>query len=242
MSSLLLQGKHALITGGGRGIGRAIAEAFSAQGCRITVLARTQREIDETAARIQAAGGEALAVCGDVTDPVSVDGAFTRAEAAFGPVDILVNNAGMARFKPFAELTLADWRETMDANLTSVFVCTQRALPAMMARRAGRIINISSVSGLKPIAEQSAYCAAKHGVNGLTKTLALELHPFGIGVHAICPGGVVTRLAEEAMPERDKTGWMQPEDVAHAALFLAAQSERAATDIVHLRRFDSAPL
>lgn len=238
----LLEGKNAIITGAGRGIGRAIAEAFARQGCNIAALARSEDEIEETAALVRTLGVQAVALQCDVTQAPSVDAAFAAAEAALGPVDILVNNAGMARFKPFAALSMEDWNETIASNLTSVFLCTQRVLPGMMARRAGRIINISSVSGLKPIAEQSAYCAAKHAVNGLTKTLALELHPFGIGVHAICPGGVVTRLAEEAMPERDKTGWMLPEDIAHAALFLATQSPRAATDIMHLRRFDSAPL
>lgn len=239
---LLLEGKNAIITGAGRGIGRAIAEAFAAQGCNIAALARSENEIEETAALVRALGVRAVAVKCDVTQAGSVAAAFAAAESFLGPVDILVNNAGMARFKPFASLTMGDWNETLASNLTSVFLCTQRVLPGMMARRAGRIINISSVSGLKPIAEQSAYCAAKHAVNGLTKTLALELSEFGIGVHAICPGGVVTRLAEEAMPGRDKAGWMLPEDVAHAALFLASQSPRAATDIVHLRRFDSAPL
>ena len=238
----LLEGKNALITGAGRGIGRAVAEAFARQGCNIAALARSKDEIEETAALVRALGVQAVALQCDVTQAESVDAAFAAAEVALGPVDILVNNAGMARFKPFAALSMDDWNDTIASNLTSVFLCTQRVLPGMMARRAGRIINISSVSGLKPIAEQSAYCAAKHAVNGLTKTLALELHPFGIGVHAICPGGVVTRLAEEAMPERDKTGWMLPEDVAHAALFLATQSPRAATDIMHLRRFDGAPL
>lgn len=239
---MLLKGKNAIITGAGRGIGRAIAEVFAAQGCNIAALARSKDEIEETASIVQGLGARAEAIVCDVTREDSVNHAFAAAESVLGPTDILVNNAGMARFKPFADLSLDDWNETLAANLTSVFLCTRRVLPAMMARRAGRIINVSSVSGLKPIAEQSAYCAAKHAVNGLTKTLALELSEFGIGVHALCPGGVVTRLSEEAMPHRDKTGWMLPEDIAHAALFLATQSPRAATDIVHLRRFDSAPL
>ena len=239
---MLLVRKNAIITGAGRGIGRAIAETFAAQGCNVAVLARSVEEIEETAGRLRALGVRTIAIPCDVTRAPSVEAAFAEAEAFLGSVDILVNNAGMARFMPFASMSLEDWNDTLAANLTSVFLCTQRVLPGMKVRRSGRIINISSVSGLKPIAEQSAYCAAKHGVNGLTKTLALELQAFGIGVHAICPGGVVTRLAEEAMPERDMTDWMQPEDVAHAALFLATQSPRAATDIVHLRRFDSAPL
>tara|TARA_R110001592_G_scaffold313900_2_gene589462 strand:- start:209 stop:928 length:720 start_codon:yes stop_codon:yes gene_type:complete len=239
---MLLTGKNAIITGGGRGIGRAIAEAFAAQGCNIAALARSQEEIDETVERVRQLGVVGVAVICDVSDADSVGRAIAEAEASLGAIDILVNNAGVACFKPFMELTLADWEQTMAVNLTGTFLCTQAVLPGMIARRKGKIINISSVSGLKPIAEQSAYCAAKHGVNGLTKTLALELQPHGIGVHAICPGGVVTRLAEDAMPDRDKSGWMLPEDVAHTALFLASQDSRATTDIIHIRRFDSAPL
>lgn len=239
---MLLKGKNGIITGAGRGIGRSIAETFAAQGCNLALLARSVAEIEETAALSRDFGVRAVAIPCDVADPASVATAFDEAASFLGSVDILVNNAGMARFMPFASMSLEDWNDTLAANLTSVFLCTQQVLPGMMSQRSGRIINLSSVSGLKPISEQSAYCAAKHGVNGLTKTLALELQAYGIGVHAICPGGVVTRLAEEAMPDRDKTGWMQPEDVAHAALFLASQSPRAATDIIQLRRFDSAPL
>lgn len=237
-----LTGKNAIITGAGRGIGRAIAEAFAEEGCNIAALARTGNEIEETVARLSDTGVKAAAFCCDVTDTGSVRETFAAAAEALGPIDILVNNAGMARFKPFSDLTLEDWNATMAANMTSAFLCTQAVLPGMIARGGGKIINISSVSGLKPIAEQSAYCAAKHAVNGLTKTLALELKEYGIAVHAICPGGVVTRLAEEAMPERDKSNWMQPEDVAHTALYLATQHPRATSDIVHIRRFGSEPL
>lgn len=239
---MMLAGKTALITGAGRGIGRAIALEFAAQGCAIAALARTESEIDETVRLARDAGVRALAQQCDVADSASVAASVAAVTEQLGHIDILVNNAGAALFKPFSELTLADWQATMDANLTSTFLCTQAVLPGMMARRTGKIINISSVSGLKPIVEQSAYCAAKHAVNGLTKCLALELKAHGIGVHAICPGGVVTRLAEEAMPHRDKTGWMEPEDIAHTALFLATQHPRATTDIVQIRRFDSEPL
>jgi NAD(P)-dependent dehydrogenase (short-subunit alcohol dehydrogenase family) len=112
----------------------------------------------------------------------------------------------------------------------------------MVARKSGRIINISSVSGLRPILHQSAYCASKHALNGLTTALALELREHGIFVHAICPGGVATRLSEEAMPQRDRSAWMTPEDVAHTALYLASLGPRATTDLIYLRRFTSVPL
>ncbi len=239
---MMLKNKVAIVTGAGRGIGRAIAEQFADQGCHIAALARSPEEIEETIALVEARGCRGVAIPCDVADAESVRKAVALAIETLGPIDILVNNAGVACFKPFMELSLADWESTMAVNLTGTFLCTQAVLPGMIARGAGKIINISSVSGLKPIAEQSAYCAAKHGVNGLTKTLALELQAHGIGVHAICPGGVVTRLANEAMPDRDKTDWMLPEDVAHTALFLATQSERATTDIIHIRRFESSPL
>lgn len=232
----------AFITGGGRGIGRAIALRFAGEGCKVAVAARSEDEIAAVVNEIQQVGGKALAVGCDVADAASVTRAIATASGNLGPVSILVNNAGYADFRPFTEMTFTDWQKTMDVNLNGVFHCVQAVLPAMIQRKHGRIINISSVSALKGIPNQSAYCAAKHGLNGLTKTLAMELQPHGIGVHAICPGGVKTRLAAEAMPERDQEDWMTPEDIAHAALYLATQSSRATTDILSVRRFDSTPL
>jgi NAD(P)-dependent dehydrogenase (short-subunit alcohol dehydrogenase family) len=196
----------------------------------------------ETAALVEGLGRKALGLVCDVADPASVNAAVERALGAFGKIDILVNNAGYACFKPFMELSLDEWQRTLDVNLTGIFLCTRAVLPGMIARGSGRIINISSVSGLRPILRQSAYCASKHGVNGLTSTLAMELRPYGIRVHAICPGGVTTRLSEENMADRDKSDWMTPEDVAHTALYLASMSSRATTDMVYLRRFGSVPL
>ncbi len=231
-----------MITGAGRGIGRAIALGFAEQGCDIAVTARTVREVEETADRITELGRRAVALPCDVTAPEAVAQMTSNALAALGRIDILVNNAGYACFKPFMELSLEEWQRTLDVNLTGVYLVTRAIVPDMIARRAGRIINISSVSGLRPIMNQTVYCASKHGLNGLTTTLAMELKPCGIRVHAICPGGVITRLSEENMPERDKTDWMTPEDIAHTALYLASMPERATTDIVYIRRFGSVPL
>jgi len=239
---MALRDTVALITGAGRGIGRGIALAFAGQGCDIAAVARTTDEIEETADAVRRLGRRALAIACDVTVSHDVSEAVRTVEKALGPVDILVNNAGYGSFKPFVDTDEGVWRRTIDVNLTGPFLCIQAVLPGMMARRRGRIINISSVAGLKPIAEQSAYCASKHGLNGLTKVLAMEMRPYGIGVHAICPGGVDTRLARENMPDRDKTNWLQPEDIAHVALFLATQSPRAATDEIVVRRFDSVPI
>lgn len=237
-----LNGKTALITGAGRGIGRAIALAFAREGCDVALAARTAPEVEDTARLAREMGRRAFAYPCDVGDADQARAMAGKALDDLGHIDILVNNAGFTAFRPFADLTLEDWRRTMDVNLTSVFVVTQAVLPGMMERKSGRIINVSSITGIKPIEQQSAYCAAKHGVNGLTKSLALELRPHGIAVHAICPGGVHTRLTDECMPDRDKTDWMTPKDIAHTALYLATLSPRAAVDILTVRRFDSAPV
>lgn len=239
---MLLQGKTALITGAGRGIGRGIAIAFAEQGCDIAAAARTADEVNATVDVVKRTGRRALALVADVADETDVHTMTDETLKAFRKIDILVNNAGYACFKPFTELSLDEWRRTIDVNLTGVFLCTKAVLPSMIAQHAGRIINISSVAGLKPLAEQSAYCASKHGLNGLSKVLAMELRQYNIGVHTICPGGVDTRLAQEAMPDRDKSDWMTPEDIAHACLYLATLSPRATTDEMVVRRFGSVPI
>lgn len=237
-----LEGQTALVTGAGRGIGRAIALAFAEAGCHVAAAARSREEIDATAEAVRATGRRALSLPCDVADPAAVQATVDATLDTFGAIDILVNNAGYACFKPFETLTLTEWQRTIDVNLTGVFLCCQAVLPSMKARRAGRIINISSVSALKPIIRQSAYCASKFGLNGLSKCLALELREYNIAVHALCPGGVDTKLAQDAMPERDKADWMTPEDIAHTALYLATLSPRTAVDVVHVRRFHGTPL
>jgi 3-oxoacyl-[acyl-carrier protein] reductase len=239
---MLLEGKTAVVTGAGRGIGRAIALAFAREGCAVAAVARSEGEIEETRRLVSETGRRVIAVPCDVADPASVTAMARTVLAEFGGVDILVNNAGYGKFKPFVELTDEEFTRTIDVNLTGAFRCIKAFLPGMMERKSGRIINVSSVSGLKAIDRQSAYCASKHGLNGLSKTLGLELRPHGIAVHALCPGGVTTRLSEEEMPDRDKTDWMTPEDIAHVALFLASMGPRATTDVIHVRRFGGEPL
>jgi 3-oxoacyl-[acyl-carrier protein] reductase len=239
---MLLDGKNAFVTGAGRGIGRAVAAALAQQGCNVAIAARTESELEETARLVRAEGSTAAAFTADLADAEAAAGAARQARDALGSVDILVNNAGYARFKPFLEYTPQEWRRTLDVNLTAPFLIIQALAPHMIERGSGRIINISSVAGLKPIERQSAYVASKHGLNGLTKVLAMELREHGVGVHSICPGGVRTRLADEAMPERDKADWMTPEDIAQACVYLASLSPRAAVDELVIRRFGSVPL
>ena len=239
---MLLDGKIVLVTGAGRGIGKGIALAFAKAGAHVAAAARTGSEVQETADEVRKLGRRGLALMCDVSDAQSVSSAVHAALAEFGKIDILINNAGYASFCPVKDLPLEDWKRTLDVNLTGPFMCIQAVLPHMIERRSGRIINISSVSGLKPILDQGAYCASKHGLNGLSKVLAMELREYGIGVHSICPGGVDTKLTQEAMPNRDRSNWMTPEDVAHAALYLATLSPLATTDEIVLRRFESVPI
>jgi 3-oxoacyl-[acyl-carrier protein] reductase len=237
-----LEGKTAFITGAGRGIGEAIAHAFAQQGCNIAAVARTKTEVEDTARTIREAGGQAIGLACDVADAEQVQIAVNETHDSFGAIDILVNNAGVALMGKFHELNADIWRTTMDVNLHGAVHCIQAVLPGMMHEKSGRIINISSVAGVKPMVNQSAYCASKHALQALSHVLAMELREYNIAVHNVCPGGVTTKLADDAMPDRDKSDWMTPDDIAHACLFLATQSDRATTDDVIVRRFASVPI
>ena len=191
-------GRHALVTGGGRGIGAAVAAALIAAGHRVTVSGRDGRTLQDMVRR-HADSGRCQAVVMDVADRESVDQAMTQARAGFGPISILVNNAGQAESAPFLK-TDADLFERMLAvNLHGVFHCTQAALGDMLAASWGRIVNVASTAGLAGYAYVAAYCAAKHGVIGLTRALALEYAAKGITVNAVCPGYTETDIVAKAV-------------------------------------------
>jgi len=237
-----LDGKTALVTGGGRGIGRAIALALAGEGCAVAVASRTQSEVDGVAREIEELGVRGLAVPADISKLGEVEGMVEKIHKAFGHIDILVNNAGIAIFKPLFNLTVEDWDKTMAVNMRGAFLCSQKVAQVMQEQCSGTIITICSSASKKPYPNQMAYVASKHGLLGLSKCLGLELKPYGIKVHAICPGGVDTQLTADARAETDRSNWMQPEDIAHVALMLLTQSDGATIDEVYIRRYDASPI
>jgi NAD(P)-dependent dehydrogenase (short-subunit alcohol dehydrogenase family) len=193
-----LQGQHALVTGGGRGIGAAISNAMVQHGLKVTITGRDPTRLEQTATRLSQVGQVHFETC-DVTDQASVSSAFKNASNALGPITILINNAGQAQSQPFLKTSLELWQQMLEVNLTGTFLCTQAALPRMLEMGWGRIINVSSTAGLTGYPYVSAYSAAKHGVIGLTRSLALELAKKNITVNAVCPGYTETEIVREAV-------------------------------------------
>lgn len=197
-----LHGRHALVTGAARGIGAAIAQALAADGATLTLLGRNLQTLQALAAQLPP-WTQAGCVVADVSDAAAVEAAFAQARAERGPLHILVNNAGQAHSAPFARTTAEDWRRMLAVNLDSCFLCAQAALPDLLAagkeEAGGRLINIASTAGQKGYAYVAAYVAAKHGVVGLTRALALELATKGVTVNAVCPGFTDTDIVRDSV-------------------------------------------
>ncbi len=192
-----LQGRHALVTGAARGIGAAIARRLAADGATLTLLGRQAESLQRLAAGLPGSGH--AVVVADVSDAQAVAAAFAQARAAHGPLAILVNNAGQAESAPFLKTTPELWQRMLAVNLTGSFLCAKESLPDMLAAGWGRIVNIASTAGQKGYAYVSAYTAAKHGVIGLTRALALEVARKGVTVNAVCPGYTETDILRESV-------------------------------------------
>jgi NAD(P)-dependent dehydrogenase (short-subunit alcohol dehydrogenase family) len=237
--------RTALITGAGKGIGEAIGLALAAQGLRVALAARTAADLERVAGRVRAAGGEAFPVVCDVTRPDSITAAVAATVEALGPITVLVNNAGAAGSHKFLGHDDRLWQYMLDINLTSVYQVTKAVVPMMVAAQWGRIINVASIASKVGGKYIAAYTAAKHGVLGLTRALAVEFVSYNITVNAICPGYVDTpmtdqavanitaytrRSADEARATLERTSpqnrLITPEEVAAVAVLLASDSAR----------------
>jgi NAD(P)-dependent dehydrogenase (short-subunit alcohol dehydrogenase family) len=216
----ILQDRVVMITGASSGIGEACASAFVRKGARVVLAARRADRLDALVARLEEAGGAALAVATDVTDEASVAHLFARAEDRFDGVDVLVNNAGIADSTPADDLELAHWHKIIDTNLTSAFLCARAAIRIMKGQGHGRIINVGSISARVPRAESPAYTASKWGLDGLTRALAIDGRAHNIAVSIMHPGIVATELGGGAT-KRPADLTAEPGDIADVIVHMA---------------------
>jgi len=225
----------ALVTGGGRGIGRAVAAALAGAGVRVAACSRTLPDVARVAEQIRATGGEALALRCDVADPAQVETAVAETVGRFGQIDILVNNAGVGTVAPceVADYEIAEWDRIVNVNLRGTFLCCRAVLPGMRDRRRGTVINVASITGVKSAPLVAPYGVGKFGVVGLTQALLAENHPYGIRVCMVNPGPTDTTIWDKKLtplPADVRAAMMRPEDVARVVLFLASLPDEVRID------------
>jgi 3-oxoacyl-[acyl-carrier protein] reductase len=236
-----LSGSIALVTGAGRGIGRATALALAAEGVRVALAARSAAELQKVRGEIEEAGGEAIAFPADLSDVEAPRSLVTGVVEALGGLDILINNAGFAVGHLISATTAEEWDLLMAVNARAPFLLCREALPHLKKSGCGRIVNISSVVGYKGYVNQGAYAASKHALAGFTKVLAQEVMADGIRVHLVSPGGVDTELAARMRPDLDRSGLTAPAEIAEAILFLLCQQGNAVIDELNIRRPGKSP-
>lgn len=242
MSSATLEGKIAIVTGGGAGIGRGIAEKFATQQASVAVVDVNQEAAEEAVRGIKARGGNATAFSADVSDGRAVSRMVEAVVSMLGRIDVLVNNAGIRYIRPFVEHSEDEWRHTLDVNLTGPFLCAKAVIPHMMRAGKGKIVNVSSVAGFFGRPNRAAYCASKGGLIAFTKALAVDMRGTNIYVNALAPALIETpfnagfsedaELASVWGKETIVGRWGHPSEVAEAALFLASDASDFITGTV----------
>ena len=233
--------KVAIVTGAGRGIGRAIAIALAGQGARVSLAARTEEELEDTASSILADGGQARIEPTDVTVESSVCRLVEHTLERWGRLDIVVNNAGTGVFGSLEKTTTDDWNRILEVNSRGAFWLCREAIPHLRKQRISYIVNIASVVAVKGYQSQSAYAASKHALLGMSKSLSKEVQQEGIRVHVINPGGVDTDMARQARPDIDPSNLMLPQEIADIVVFLVTRTGNSVIDEVNVHRANATP-
>jgi 3-oxoacyl-[acyl-carrier protein] reductase len=228
-----LKGTVALVTGGSRGIGKAIARKLASLGAAVSICGRDAAALEKSKNEIRQLGHPVYAQIADVTKTTDVEQLVRATQEKLGPISLLVNNAGIGRFGPVQEKSEEEWDLVINANLKSIFLVSRAVVPAMIRAGVGDIINISSLAGKNTFAGGGIYCASKWGVQGLTGCMAEDLRGHGIRVSAICPGSVATEFSGRGPKDPQKV--LSPEDVAHAVAMLVLQGPQSFISEVHLR-------
>lgn len=236
-----LKDKVVVITGASKGIGKNISIALAKEGAITVLVSRNKKTLEKTHEEILFLGGKALAIPADISKEEEILNLFSKVKDQFGRLDILINNAATIITGKLVDFSLKDYDKMMQTNLRGLYICCQQALRIMLPQKSGYIINISSVAGFKGYAEQSAYTASKHGVMGITKSLAAEVYKDGIFVSAILPGGVDTELAWYARPDIDRSILISPQDIADTVLYLLRLSDTAWVDQIYIHRKTAQP-
>ncbi len=234
MESGVLRQQVAVVTGGGRGIGAAIARQLAGMGATVVIGGRSEQTLQQTAEAIRSAGGRCEPMACDVRNLSSVESMAARVLHSYGRIDILVNNAGVGGFGgPLHEVPPDDWDELMETNLRGVFYCMRAFAPAMIAARSGHIINISSITSKNPLPNGAAYAASKWGLNGLSYSVAEELRGYNVRVSVVCPGSTISELSPHT--GKDPNKMLHASDVAHVIAMLVTQAPQSFASEVILR-------
>lgn len=236
-----LAGKVAIVTGASRGIGRAISIALAKEGATVVLAARSIQKLEQTARQVTKEGGKAQIVVTELTDEESIKNLVRAAKEKYGRLDILVNNAGVTHSAKLGQTQTKYWDYCMQVNARAPFILCREALPLLRKAKAGYIINIASVVGVKGYPLQSAYTASKHAIRGMTISLAEELKGSNIRVHLLCPGGVDTELVQKVRPDIKKDELIKPEEVAELVIYLVTHKGNAVIDELHIRRATASP-
>ena len=241
MINLDIKNKTALVTGASRGIGKSISVALAESGARVILSARDTRRLETVRKEINDKGGNAVAIPADLSEEADIVSLFGEIKKRYERLDIAVHNAGVGYFEDLADFPMDKFDEIFRVNMRGTFLCCKHAMKLMIPERAGYIINVSSMQGIKGYPKQSAYAATKHGIMGMTKSLSAEAQKHNIRVSVILPGAVDTELITDARPELDRSLLIHPEDISKAVLFLLSLSGRAMVDMLVIRRSTASP-